>query len=169
MSVIPGRVCRVLAVLLIVAALAAGCGPGAADIGPMATSTSGPVPGGSGVPSATAQVLPPSAAETPTGDAGRLLHDITTNPNLYAGRQVTVEGVLEERGQMPAPRFFLRGTAGDLLEVIPWVPVEVIQPPQGGTAPRSMAYFTGRQLRLTGIVQSGPDGAVLQVSAAEEY
>jgi hypothetical protein len=155
-------------VLLVLAGQVTACGPGTPDISPLSTPTGGVSPVTSVLQTPTSQVVPPLDAQTPTIDAGRLLHDITTNPDLYVGKQVIVEGVLESRGQMPNPRFFLRDEAGDLLEVAPWAPLEVIQSPLGKTGPKAMSYYTGKQLRLTGTIEKGPEGAILQVSAVEE-
>jgi hypothetical protein len=157
-----------LAVLLLLAAsLVVACGPATPDIGTLPTPTQG-VPIGSLAPPPTGYVVPPDDARTPTTDAVRELRDITTKPDLFAGKQVTVEGVLEARGPMPNPRFFLRGPAGDLLEVQSWLPLEVILPQKGGSEPRSMPYYIGKVLRLTGTVEKGPEGVILQVLAAEE-
>jgi len=97
------------------------------------------------------------------------LHDIVANPGSYVRRQVTVEGVLETEGQMPRLHFFLRD-GQDRLEVSAWAPLETVQPPQGAAKVKSMAYYVGRRLRLTGILeqQPGGEGLLLKVAVAEE-
>lgn len=133
-----------------------------------------PVPPASGdlTPSQTTEPLalspaPSTGSKAPQPSSVQLLHDIVTNSDKYAGRQVTTDGVLEAEGQMPRVRFFLRD-GNDRVEVSSWAPIETIQPPQGETRVKSMVYYAGRRLRLTGILEKGDEGLLLQVSVAEE-
>jgi hypothetical protein len=97
------------------------------------------------------------------------LHDIASNPDSFVGQQVAVEGVLEAEGQMPRLRFFLR-EGEDRLEVSAWAPLETIQPPEGGAKVKTMAYYVGRRLRLSGLLEQeqGGEGLLLKVAVAEE-
>lgn len=89
-------------------------------------------------------------------------------PAEYAGQQITVSGVLEFEGQMPQMRFFLRSARGRLLEVTPWLPLEVMHPPSGGTAPKTMASYVGLALCLTGTLEQGSTGFIVRVETAAE-
>jgi len=121
---------------------------------------------GCGAKSTAVSPLPSPVPDTP-GGFSPTLHDIVTDPNQYVGQAVTVEGVLEAEGQMPRVRFFLRD-GNDRLEASSWAPLETIQPPQGGAQVKSMAYYAGRRLRLSGILEKGTEGLLLKVSVAEE-
>ncbi len=141
---------KLVVILALVLIPLAGCGGGSPAVSPL-----------------------PTPAPQPT--AGQMLHDIVANPDKYVGRQVTVEGVLEAEGQMPRVRFFLAPDASaglrdgdDRLEVSPWAPLETIQPPQGGIPVKSMVYYVGRRLRLTGVLERGSEGLLLKVSVVEE-
>lgn len=112
-------------------------------------------------------VTSPVPTPTPASGEVQLLRDIVADPGQYEGKEVTVEGVLEEEGEMPRIRFFLRD-GKDRLETSSWVPLETIQPPQGGAAAKSMAYYVDKRLRLTGTLEKGIEGLMLQVSRAEE-
>lgn len=154
-----GRLIVILALALIPLA---GCGAGSSAVSPLPT----PVPSPTLEP-VPASPVPSTGNETPQPSSVQLLHDIAANPDRYVGQQVTVEGVLEAEGQMPRLRFFLRD-GNDRLEASPWAPVETVQPPQGGAQVKSMAYYVGRRLRLTGILEKGGEGLLLKVSLAEE-
>ena len=132
------------AILALTLILLAGCGAESPTVSPLPT----PAPGASCRP-------------TPT------LHDIVTEPDRYAGQPATVEGMLEAEGQMPNVRFFLRDGA-DRLEVSSWAPLETIKPPQGSAQAKSMIYYVGRRLRLSGVLEQGKEGLLLTVAAAEE-
>ena len=152
--------------LLVILALAlislAGCGAESTGVSPLPTSA----------PSQTLEPAAPSAVpstgnETPQPSSVQTLHDIAANPAKYVGQQVTVEGVLEAEGQMPRVRFFLRD-GEDRLEVSAWAPLETLQSPQGGSKVKSMSYYAGKRLRLTGTVEQGVEGLLLKVTVAEE-
>ncbi len=78
-----------------------------------------------------------------------------------------VEGVLEAEGKLPDVRFFLRGDDGTRIEVIPWLPLEVVQPPNGQSAPPSMADWVGQRVRLRGQWLQTDRGPMFQVISAE--
>jgi hypothetical protein len=147
---------KLMIVLALTLILLAGCGAESSTVSPLAT----PEP-------AVSSPVPATGNETPQPSSVLPLHDVVTDPDKYVGQQVTVEGVLEAEGQMPRLHFFLvDGT--DRLEVSPWAPVEAVQSPQGGGKVKTMAYYAGLRLRLTGVLEKGADGLLLRVSAAEE-
>ena len=156
---------KLVAVLIVTLVSLAGCGAETPAVSPVAT----PVPptAGGTVSSPTLSPVPSTGNETPQPSSVQPLHDIVTNPDSYVGQQVSVEGVLEAEGQMPRLRFFL--TDGqDRLEVSAWAPLETVQPPQGDAKVNTMAYYAGRRLRLTGMLERGGEGPLLRVAVAEE-
>lgn len=105
----------------------------------------------------------PSPA-TPTQSGGA---PTATVPASTPGPPVEIEGVLEVEGSLPSLRFFLRTEDGARIEVLPWLPTEVIQPPNGQSAPPTMADWLGQKIELRGsMVQSG-SGLVFLVISAE--
>jgi len=120
-------------------------------------------------PAAGPMPTPPRAQPTAwPEEPAELLKRILAEPEKYLGQTITVERTLEAEGKIPHLRFFLRNEGGDGLEVSPWAPLEVVQPPGGGAKVKSMAYFVGRRLRLTGILEKGGKGDVLRVSSVQE-
>ena len=97
-----------------------------------------------------------------------LLGQVAREPEKYLGQVITVEGALEAKGEFMAWRFFLRNAAGEGLEVTAWAPFEVVQPPDGGPAPKVMSDFVGHRLRLTGTLEKQGEGVILVVSSYEE-
>jgi len=93
---------------------------------------------------------------------------IPDQPEKYLRQTIAVEGVLEAEGRGTQVRFFLRDDAGRRLEVSPWAPLEVMQPPEGGTPPKTMADFVGRRLLLSGVLEKGGENYILKVTSAEE-
>jgi hypothetical protein len=161
---------KLLVILVLALISLAGCGAESSTVSPVATpappASGSPTPGQPPEPAASSPV-PSSGNETPQPSSVLPLHDVVTDPDKYVGQQVTVEGVLEAEGQMPRLRFFLvDGT--DRLEISPWAPVEAVQSPQGGGKVKTMAYYAGLRLRLTGILEKGDAGPLLKVSVAEE-
>jgi hypothetical protein len=121
--------------------------------------------------------VPPGAGTTPqpkatlvgTADPAAATKDILTDPGKFLGQEVTVEGVLQAEGQGMDVHFYLVGAGEDRIEVTPWVPVEVIQPPTGDSpGPKIMLDYVGKSLRLTGTVEKGGGGFILNVAKAEE-
>jgi hypothetical protein len=96
------------------------------------------------------------------------LEQIMQEPQPYLGRVLVVEGVLEAQGRGFRPPFRLRSESGAAVEVSPWAPLEVYRPREGAAKVKSMAYFVGRRLRLTG--RLAPEGGklILKVTSAEE-
>jgi hypothetical protein len=78
-----------------------------------------------------------------------------------------VEGVLEVEGNPPRPRFFLRTEDGGRVEVMAWLPIEVMQPPSGQTVPPTMADWVGQKVKLRGEWVQSDTGWVLRVLSAE--
>ena len=112
----------------------------------------------------------PQPKTTPSGtvDPAAATKGVLTDPNKYLGQEVTVEGILEAEGQGRDVRFFLRGSGEARLEVSSWAPTEVIQPPkEGGTQPKIMSDYVGRNVRLTGVIDKGGDTFILNVAKAE--
>ncbi len=143
-----------IALLALTLILLAGCGAESPATSPLPT----PAP---------PTVEPAASSPSPSTGEVQLLRDVVANPGQYAGGQITVEGVLEEEGEMPRVRFFLHD-GEDRLETSSWAPLETILPPQGGAAAKSMAYYVHKHLRLTGVLEEGGEGLLLQVSGAEE-
>ena len=104
----------------------------------------------------------PSLASTEL--PGQTIKLILDEKNTYQGKQVTIEGKLEAEGQGLDVRFFLRADSGERLEVSPWAPLEVMHPQTGTAQVQSMASFVGWRLKLTGIIENGRDGVILNVS-----
>ncbi|GAB4480588.1 MAG: hypothetical protein OHK0031_01860 [Anaerolineales bacterium] len=106
----------------------------------------------------------PTISPTPQS----MIEKILAEPQSFSGQQVTLEGTLEAEGQGLKVEFFLRAESGARLKVTPWAPLEVMRPPQGKSPARSMSFYVGRSLRLTGVIQSQAADVFLQVSSAEE-
>ena len=161
---------RIMAILALALALIplAGCGTESPAVSPVATPVPPPMPSPTLEPAAPSAV-PSTGDETPQPSSVQTLHDIATNPDSFVGQQVAVEGVLETEGQMPRLHFFLR-EGEDHLEVSAWAPLETIQPPEGGAKVKTMAYYVGRRLRLSGLLEQeqGGEGLLLKVAVAEE-
>jgi hypothetical protein len=83
------------------------------------------------------------------------------------GASVELEGVLEVEGTLPHLRFFLRAEDGSRVEVTAWLPTEVMHPPDGQTAPPTMAHWVGKKVKLRGEWVQSDTGLVLQVLSAE--
>jgi hypothetical protein len=83
------------------------------------------------------------------------------------GTPFEVEGVLEAEGNLPAIRFFLRSEDGTRIEVMAWLPVEVIQSPTGQSAPPTMADWVGHKVELHGQWVQTETGLAFQVISAE--
>ena len=109
-------------------------------------------------------------AETGTqGAAAPLsLEKLMQEPQHYLGRVLVVEGVLEAQGRGNRPPFLLRSESGAAVKVTSWVPLEIYHPRQGAAKVKSMAYFVGRRLRLTGRLASEGGKFILRVTSAEE-
>lgn len=84
-----------------------------------------------------------------------------------AGTLSEVEGVLEVVGSLPRLRFFLLTHDGTRIEVLPWLPTEVMHPPAGQTAPPTMADWVGQRVKLRGSWVQSESGLVFQVISAE--
>ncbi len=93
---------------------------------------------------------------------------VLDKPEKYLRQVIAVKGVLEVEGKGIQVRFFLRDDAGRRLEVSPWAPLEVMQPPEGGTPPKTMAYFVSRRLLLRGVLERRGENYILKVTSAEE-
>ncbi len=106
----------------------------------------------------------PKPETAPTLIPGQVLDE----PEKFLRQTIAVEGVLEAEGKGIQVRFFLRDNAGRRLEVSPWAPLEVVQPPEGGAAPKTMAYFVGRRLLLSGVLERGGENYILKVTSVEE-
>ncbi len=106
----------------------------------------------------------PEPKTAPTLIPGQVLDE----PEKFLRRTIAVEGVLEAEGKGTQVRFFLRDNAGRRLEVSPWAPLEVVQPPEGDAQVKTMAYYVGRRLLLSGVLEKGGDGIILKVTSAEE-
>ncbi len=106
----------------------------------------------------------PEPKVPPTLVPGQVLDE----PEKFVRQAIAVEGVLEAEGRGTQVRFFLRDDAGRRLEVSPWAPLEVVQPPEGGAQVKTMAYFVGRKLLLRGVLEKGGEGYILKVTSAEE-
>jgi len=130
-----------LAVIILLASLAA-CGV----VGITPPTSSSPSPAGATQPGSapTATVLP----STP-------------------GTPFKIEGVLEVEGSLPNLRFFLRTEDGARIEVLPWLPTEVMQPPAGQSAPPTMADWVGQKIELVGSWVQLESDLVFQVISAE--
>ncbi len=113
----------------------------------------------------TAQVSTTDSLLFPTVQS---LDQILSEPEMYLGKQITVEGILEAEGQMPSVRFFLRVSESERLEVSSWAPLEIMHPPSGKAKTKSMADYIGLRLRLTGIFQAGESGYILEVDTVDE-
>lgn len=113
-------------------------------------------------------VAPGGSTPEPKPEATPLPGEVLDKPAMYVGRTVAVEGVLEAAGKGTQVRFFLRDDAGRRLEVSPWAPLEVVQPPEGGAQVKTMAYYVGRRLLLSGVLERGGEGYILKVTSAEE-
>ncbi|MHB8068524.1 MAG: hypothetical protein ACYDIC_11565 [Desulfobaccales bacterium] len=96
------------------------------------------------------------------------LEKLMQEPQQYLGQTLVVEGVLEAQGKGFRPPFLLRSASGAALEVSPWAPLEVYHPREGAAKVKSMAYFVGRRMRLTGRLVSEGGRLILRVTAAEE-
>ncbi len=96
------------------------------------------------------------------------LEKLMQEPQQYLGQTLVVEGVLEALGKWSRPPFGLRSESGAVLEVSPWAPLEVLHPREGAPKLKSMAYYVGRRLRLTGRLVSEGGRLILRVTAAEE-
>ena len=83
------------------------------------------------------------------------------------GTPFKIEGVLEVEGSLPSLRFFLRTEDGVRIEVLPWLPIEVIQPPAGQSAPPTMADWLGLKIELRGSMVQSESGLAFQVISAE--
>ncbi len=75
--------------------------------------------------------------------------------------------MLEVEGSLPRLRFFVRTDDGGRIEVLPWLPVEVMQPPAGQSAPPTMADWLGQKIELRGSMVQTESGLVFQVISAE--
>lgn len=106
----------------------------------------------------------PEPKAPPTLVPGQVLDE----PEKFVRQTIAVEGVLEAEGRGAQVRFFLRDDAGRRLEVSPWAPLEVVQPPEGEAQVKTMAYFVGRKLLLRGVLEKGDEGYILKVTSAEE-
>ncbi|MDD5641222.1 MAG: hypothetical protein PHX53_06200 [Syntrophales bacterium] len=109
-------------------------------------------------------------AETGTqGPAVKLsLEELMQEPRQYLGLVLVVEGVLEAQGKGSRPPFQLRSASGAAVKVSPWAPLEIYHPREGAAKVKSMAYFVGRRLRLTGRLMPEGGKFILQVTSAEE-
>jgi len=105
-------------------------------------------------------ITPPVASPSPAGPT-------TTPLPPTPGTPFEVEGVLEVEGNLPNLRFFLRTEEGSRHEVLPWLPVEVIQPPTGQSAPPTMADWVGHKVELHGQWVQTETGLAFQVISAE--
>ena len=83
------------------------------------------------------------------------------------GTPFKIEGVLEVEGSLPSLRFFLRTEDGARIEVLPWLPTEVMQPPAGQNAPPTMADWVGQKIELRGSMVQSESGLAFQVISAE--
>jgi hypothetical protein len=93
--------------------------------------------------------------------------DATMTPAPTPGTPFEVEGMLEVEGNLPNLHFFLRTEEGSRLEVMAWLPVEVMQPPSGQSAPPTMADWVGHKVKLHGQWAQTESGLVFQVISAE--
>jgi len=105
----------------------------------------------------TTPVVPTQAGVTPPATV------IPSTP----GSRIEVEGVLEVEGSLPSLRFYVLTDQGERLEVMPWLPVEVMHPPAGQTAPPTMADWVGQKVKLRGEWLPSDTGLVFQVLSAE--
>lgn len=96
------------------------------------------------------------------------LEKLMQEPQQYLGQTLVVAGVLEAQSKGFRPPFLLRAASGAALEVSPWAPIEVLHPREGAAKVKSMAYYVGRRLRLTGRLVSERGRLILRVTAAEE-
>jgi hypothetical protein len=106
---------------------------------------------------ATARANTPQAGVAPTA---------TSLPST-AGTPSEIEGVLEAEGNLPSLRFYVLTDQGERLNVLPWLPVEVMQPPAGQGAPPTMADWVGQKVKLRGSWVQSDSGLVFQVISAE--
>jgi hypothetical protein len=83
------------------------------------------------------------------------------------GTPFEVQGVLEAEGNLPGIRFFLRSEDGTRIEVMAWLPVEVIQSPTSQSAPPTMADWVGHKVELHGQWVQTETGLAFQVISAE--
>lgn len=118
---------------------------------------------GWGVPLAMASPSGPPISPSPGS-----MNKIFQEPEKYLDREVTVEGTLVAEGRGLAVTFFLRADSGERLQTDAWVPMEVYHPREGKGSAKSMAYYVGRRLLLTGRLQAQGGRIILQVSAAKE-
>jgi predicted small lipoprotein YifL len=134
-----------LALLVVIILLASLAACGVVGITPPPT-TSSPSPAGATQPGSapTATVLPATS-----------------------GTSFKIEGVLEVEGSLPSLRFFLRTEEGTRIEVLPWLPTEVMQPPAGQSAPPTMADWIGQKIELRGNWVQSESDLVFQVISAE--
>lgn len=108
-----------------------------------------------------------SSSPSPPGPTQPGGAPIATADPSTPGPPLEVEGVLEVEGGLPSPRFFLRTEDGSRVEVMAWLPIEVMQPPIGQTAPPTMADWVGQKVKLRGEWVQSDTGLVFQVLSAE--
>ncbi len=89
-------------------------------------------------------------------------------PQKYVGKTVVVDGILELDAMSGQPIYYLQGGMGGRVQVTPWAPVDVIPPTGTGPAPKSMADYLGKHMRLTGKMTKAGDAFVIEVEKAEE-
>ena len=114
-------------------------------------------------------ITPPPATSSPSPATPTQPGSTPTATVLPAtpGTPFKVEGVLEVEGSLPSLRFFLRTEDGARIEVLPWLPTEVIQPPAGQSAPPTMADWVGQRIELRGSMVQSASGLAFQVISAE--
>ncbi len=89
-------------------------------------------------------------------------------PQKYVGKKVTVDGILELDAMSGQPIYYLQGGQGGKVQATPWAPVDVIPPAGNGPAPKSMADYLGKHMRVTGKMTKVGDIFVIEVEKAEE-
>jgi hypothetical protein len=114
-------------------------------------------------------ITPPPATTSPslTSATQPVVAPTATILPATPGTPLKIEGVLEAEGSLPSLHFFLRTEDGVRIEVLPWLPIEVIQPPAGQSAPPTMADWVGQKIELRGSMVQSEYGLVFQVISAE--
>jgi hypothetical protein len=116
---------------------------------------------------AGASLAPTSAATTRANTPRAGVAPTETGLPSSAGTPTEIEGVLEVEGSLPSLHFYVLTDQGERLEVLPWLPVEVMQPPVGQSAPPTMADWVGQKVKLRGVWVQSESGLAFQVISAE--
>ena len=110
---------------------------------------------------------PTTSSATPAGATQPGSAPTATILPATPGTPFKIEGVLEVEGSLPTLRFFLHNEDGARIEVLPWLPTEVMQPPAGQSAPPTMADWVGQKIELRGSMVQSESGLIFQVISAE--